>query len=127
MTLQRRITLYLFGVILGVGAAWWFYGERLTAGAWMPEQKVKQRLRSTLIAARPLAEEQLAAWPAELATLRAAMDSATVDFGNSVRTPDSIYYEVLTRVRGRDARLVIAVRRDFDTDSTAVLWELRAR
>jgi hypothetical protein len=127
MPFRRRLLLYLFGVVIGLGLAWWFYGARLTSGAWLPEHKVKQRLRSTLIDARPLARAQLAAWPCSLADLRAAMDSADVDLPASRRTPDSIYYAVNARVRGRDAHLTIAVRRDFDTDSTAVLWDLRPR
>ena len=127
MPFRRRILLYLFGVVLGLGMAWWFFGGRLTSGAWLPEQRVLQRLRSTLIDARPAARDQMEAWPCLLSDLRAAMDGADVDLPGSRRTDDSIYYAVDARVKGRDARLVVAVLRDFDTDSTAVLWDLRVR
>ena len=50
MSLQRRLTLYLIGLILGGMMAYKFYGDRVTNGKWLPENKVKQRLTCTLIA-----------------------------------------------------------------------------
>ncbi len=127
MSLQRRIFLYLIGIIIGGGLAYTFYGERLSSGAWLPEQKVKQRLASTLIDARPEAIVQLQAWPAELKDLRAAMPGASVDLKNSRRTDDSIYYKVNAEVNGTPAEMVIAVLREFDQDTTATLWEIHPR
>lgn len=127
MDLQRRLTLYLFGLIIGGGVAYWYYGDRLTGGAWLPENKVKQRLESTLLKAAPQAQAQLEAWPADLEQVRKAIPTATVSFGQSVRTPDSIYYALEGTVAGKAARLVVVGLRDFDRDSTATLWELKAR
>jgi hypothetical protein len=127
MDLKRRLQLYLVGLVIGGGAAYFIFGERLTNSAWTPEQKVKQRLRSTLINASPTAREQLAAWPADLALLRNSLDSAEIDLGASRRTDDSIYYQVDARVSGRAARMIIGVLRDFDKDSTATLTDLRPR
>ncbi|MEZ4808649.1 MAG: hypothetical protein R2815_14390 [Flavobacteriales bacterium] len=124
MDLKRRLTLYLVGLIIGGGMAYWIYGERITNGAWLPEAKVKQRLRSTLIQASAHAEVQLAEWPAELATVRLAMDSATVDLSRSQRTEDSIFYRITTRVAGRPAELQVSVLRKFDVDTTATLVSL---
>ena len=106
MDLQRRLTLYLFGLLIGGGMAYWIYGQRLTSGAWLPENKTKQRLESTLLRSTPAADKDLATWPADL---------------------ESIYYALDGTVNGRDARFVIVGLRDFDRDSTATLWSLRAR
>ena len=125
MTLQRRLTLYMFGLIIGGGVAYWTYGTRLTGGAWLPEAKVKGRLRSTLLAATPSAQMQLDNRALDLATLRSHMDSASVDFGASRRTDDSLIYAVTARVHGSDLRLRVCALRDFDRDSTATLLELR--
>lgn len=57
----------------------WTYGERLTNGAWLPEAKVKSRLRSTLLATTPAVEEQLGARSLDLAAIRASMEDADVD------------------------------------------------
>lgn len=127
MDLKRRLQLYLVGLVIGGGAAYFIFGERLTNSAWTPEQKVKQRLRSTLVNSSATASDQLAAWPADLKLLRASLDSANIDLGASSRTDDSIYYRVDTRISGRAARMTIGVLRDFDKDSTATLIDLRAR
>jgi hypothetical protein len=127
MPLQRRIMLYVMGLAIGGLLAWRFYGERLTTADWLPEQRVKMRLSATLIAARPQAREQLEQWPAILADVRSAMPEASVDFGASRRTPDSIYYSVRAEVNGRMADLTIAVTRDIDSDTTATLWNLVER
>ncbi|MBL7980417.1 MAG: hypothetical protein JNL52_01275 [Flavobacteriales bacterium] len=127
MDLQRRLTLYLFGLIIGGGMAYFIYGERLTSGAWLPEHKVKQRLESTLLKTAPQAETALSTWPADLEAVRKSIPSATVSFKESVRTDDSIYYTLDGVVDGKPARFVIVGLRDFDRDSTATLWSLKAR
>ena len=127
MDLQRRLTLYLFGLLIGGGMAYWIYGKRLTSGAWLPEHKTKQRLESTLLRSTPAADMDLAAWPADLETVRKSIPTATVSFKESIRRNDSIYYALDGTVNGRDARFVIVGLRDFDRDSTATLWSLRAR
>ncbi len=124
MDLKRRLTLYVFGIILGVGVSYWFYGERLTGGAWLPENKIRQRLQSTLLKASDPAREQMAAWPTDLGTLRTAMPQAQVDLKASERTPDSIHYRLRVPLEGRDALLVVSVLRNPDHDSTATLRSL---
>ncbi|HMC97888.1 MAG TPA: hypothetical protein VKG92_09550 [Flavobacteriales bacterium] len=125
MDLKRRLQLYLVGLIIGGVAAYFMLGDRLVNGAWTPEHKLKQRLRSTLIKASPSAAERIAAWPTDLAALRRSLDSASVDLGASRRTDDSIYYSIDTRIAGRAAHLTVGVLRDFDRDSTATLMDLR--
>ena len=127
MSLQRRLTLYLFGLIIGGLVAYQFYGERLTGGEWLPEHKVKQRLSSTLIKSRPEADTQLNAWPADLAAVRKAIPTATVSFLESVRSGDSIYYAMEGVINEKPARFVVVGLRDFDRDSTATLWDLERR
>jgi len=124
MSLQRRLTLYLIGLILGGMMAYKFYGDRVTNGKWLPENKVKQRLLSTLIKASPEVALQLAQWSTDLNAVRLSLDSASLDLGASKRTPDSIYYSMRTTVAGRNADLTIAVLRDFDLDTTATLQRI---
>lgn len=125
MDLQRRLTLYLLGLIIGGGLAYWFYGERLTTSAWLPEAKLKQRLRSTLVKTTPAAQHALAEQGVTLDALRIRMDSARIDLGASVRGADSIIYAVDAPYNGRRLQLRISALRDFDRDSTATLLELR--
>ncbi|MCB9184236.1 MAG: hypothetical protein H6591_09980 [Flavobacteriales bacterium] len=125
MDLQRRLTLYLLGLIIGGGLAYWFYGERLTTSAWLPEEKVKSRLRSTLLKASTAAQNELDARHLDLHALRAGMDSASVDFGASTRGDDSLVYAVKARIDGHDLQLRISAKRDFDRDSVATLLDLR--
>ncbi len=127
MDLKRRIAFYIGGAIIGLGLAYFFYGERLTTADWLPEERVKKRLSLTLVDATPAARQQLDEWPAEMSDLRKAMYQASVDFGGSKRTPDSIYYHVSAVVNERPASLIIAVSRDIDRDTTATLWELTSR
>lgn len=125
MDLQRRLTLYLIGLIIGGGAAYFFYGERLTSGAWMPEAKLRQRLRNTLVKATPAAQSELDARGFSLSDLRQRMDSARIDLGASVRGDDSLIYMVTTPLRGKELTLRIGTLRDFDRDSTATLLGIR--
>lgn len=127
MTLQRRLTLYLFGILLGSGVAYWFYGDRLTNSGWLPQEKIRQRLRSTLTNASPDAREAMAAWPVDLPAVRASMDSATIDLKASQRTDDSIHYVVYGHLAGRSVRYTVSVLRDFDRDTTATLRALVPR
>ena len=124
MSLQRRLTLYLIGLILGGMMAYKFYGDRVTNGKWLPENKVKQRLTCNLIKASPEADQQLAQWSTDLNAVRLSLDSASLDLGASKRTPDSIFYSMRTIVAGRNADLTIAVLRDFDLDTTATLQRI---
>jgi len=125
MDLQRRLTLYLIGLIIGGGAAYFFYGNRLTSGAWLPEAKLKQRLRSTLVKASPAVQQELDARGLSLSDLRQRMDSARIDFSASVRNDDSLIYAVSAPIQGKELRLRIGTLRDFDRDSTATLLEIR--
>ncbi len=127
MDLKRRLQLYLVGLVIGGAVAYFIYGERLTNSAWTPEEKIKQRFRSTLIQATPEVQRQLAGRGLQLEDVRAALDGASVDFSASQRTDDSIYYAVDTRLQGREVRLTVVGLRDFDRDSTATLWRIADR
>ncbi|MCC6841226.1 MAG: hypothetical protein IT230_13795 [Flavobacteriales bacterium] len=122
MTLTRR--LYLFGIGIGLGCllAWGIYGNRLDNTDWMPNHRVKLRLQSTLIKATPEAEAQLAPLHLSLADLRkAVIDSCDINFGESIRSKDSLVYYVHGTVRGQQVHYLAATLRDFRTDSTATL------
>ena len=127
MDLKRRIQLYAVGLVIGGGVAYSIYGDRITNGAWLPDAKIKQRLRSTLLKATTDADRQLAERSLQLGDLRLSMDSASVDLGDTRRTDDSIYYAVDTRLSGEDVRLTIATLRDFDRDSTATLVRISGK
>ncbi len=127
MDLKRRLQLYLVGLIIGGVVAYFFYGERLTNSAWTPEEKIKQRLRTTLIKASPEAEQQLATRAIQLNDVRASIEHASVDVSDTERSGDTLFYTVDTKLQGRDARLVVVGLRDFDRDSTATLWSIQDR
>ncbi|MBL7951830.1 MAG: hypothetical protein JNM62_08920 [Flavobacteriales bacterium] len=127
MDLKRRLQLYLVGLIIGGVVAYFFYGERLTNSAWTPEEKIKQRLRTTLIKASPEAEQQLATRSIHLSDVRASIEQASVDVGDTKRSGDSLFYTVDTKLQGSDARLIVVGLRDFDRDSTATLWAIQDR
>lgn len=125
MDLKRRLTLYLFGLILGGIASYFIYGDRLTNGAWLPDAKVKLRLINTLTQASPSAQAEMDARAITLQTLREALPKADVRFGDSRRTSDSLVYAVDVTVDGKPVRLTIGALRDSDRDSTATLLGLR--
>ncbi len=127
MDLKRRLQLYLVGLLIGGVAAYFFYGDRLTNAAWTPEEKIKQRLRSTLIQATPEAGLQLQERTLELADVREALDHATIDLAQTKRTTDTMYYAVDTDLDGKKVRLIVVGLRDFDRDSTATLWRIEQR
>ncbi|HRF81481.1 MAG TPA: hypothetical protein PL070_15500 [Flavobacteriales bacterium] len=127
MDLKRRLQLYLVGLIIGGVAAYFFYGERLTNSAWTPQEKIKQRLRSTLIKASPEAEQELNARAIDLGHVRAALDRASVSLQETKRTEDTLYYAVDTELKEQAVRLTVVGLRDFDRDSTATLWRIEDR
>jgi hypothetical protein len=127
MDLKRRLKLYLVGLLLGGALSWLFFKQRLTNTAWMPEDRIKLRLKTTLLKAHPTAEAQMAQWPTDLNAVRASIDSAEVLFKDTRRSGDSLYYSIQAPVSGRKALLTVLALRDYRADSTATLWELKAR
>lgn len=126
MTLLRRIRYYAIGLLIGGAAAYGIYGNRLINGAWTPEAKVKQRLRSTLLKSTAQAEQELVMRGLALADIRLAMTDADIDFGDTERGDDTIFYAVEADLKGARTRMVIMALRDFDSDSTATLWKFEA-
>ena len=124
MTFTRRLTLFAFGTGLGCLLAWAIYGNRLENTDWMPNHRVKLRLKSTLINATPEAEAMLAPLNLDLADLRTAMDSCDIDFSDSKRSTDSLVYYVYGTVKGQQVHYMASTFRDFRTDSTATLTEI---
>lgn len=127
MDLKRRLKLYLVGLLLGGVLSWLFFKQRLTNTAWMPEDRIKLRLKTTLLKAHPTAEARMAQWPTDLNAVRASIDSAEVLFKDTRRSGDSLYYSIQASVSGRKALLTVLALRDYRADSTATLWELKAR
>jgi hypothetical protein len=127
MDLKRRLQLYLLGLVLGGLMAWAFFGKRLSNTAWMPEDRIKLRLKTTLLKAHPTAEAQMAQWPTDLNAVRASIDNAEVLFKETRRSGDSLYYSIQATVAERKALLTVLAFRDYRADSTATLWELKVR
>ena len=126
MTFKRRLLLFSFGIGLGCLLAWGIYGNRLNNTDWMPNHRVKLRLKSTLIKATPEAQAMLAPLNLDLADLRTAMDSCDIDFSDSKRSKDSLVYFVYGTVRGQQVNYMASTLRDFRTDSTATLMSILA-
>ncbi len=126
MTFKRRLLLFSFGIGLGCLLAWGIYGNRLNNTDWMPNHRVKLRLKSTLIKATPEAQAMLAPLNLNLADLRTAMDSCDIDFSDSKRSKDSLVYFVHGTVRGQQVHYMASTLRDFRTDSTATLVSIEA-
>jgi hypothetical protein len=125
MTFKRRLTLFVFGIGLGSILAWAIFGRRLTNSDWLPNERVKLRLANTLTQATPKAQAMLAPLGLDLHDLRAGMDSCDVDFPDSKRSTDSLVYAVHGIVQGHAVSFMVATLRDFRTDSTATLMEIR--
>jgi hypothetical protein len=125
MDFKRRLTLFAFGIGLGCILAWGIFGKRLTNTAWLPNERVKLRLINTLTEATPQAQAMLTPLQLSLADLRASMDSCDVDFSQSKRSKDSLIYAVHGTVHGEAVSFMVGTLRDFRTDSTATLMEIR--
>lgn len=126
MTFTRRLVLFGFGTGLGCLLAWAIYGKRLENTDWMPNHRVKLRLKNTLVKATPAAESQLAPLNLTLADLRnAVLDSCDINFSDSQRSKDSLVYFVYGTAGGQEVHYMVATFRDFRTDSTATLTEIR--
>jgi hypothetical protein len=127
MTFRRRLMLFGFGTGLGCLLAWAIFGSRLGNTDWIPEHRVKLRLKSTLVKATPQAQATLGQLGLELSDLRTAMDSSSIKFSQSERSKDSLVYYVYGKVHGMDLWYMAATLRDFRTDSTATLTEVHRR
>jgi hypothetical protein len=122
MTFKRRLKLFLIGIGIGCIAAYFFTGDRWSM-AWAPEARVKLRLKTTLTKARPSAHTQLQAWGIpDVHAIRNDIDAYDIDFSDTRRTKDSMYYVM----RKDSLTIVVATMRDYEKDSTATLWEVRA-
>lgn len=124
MDLKRRLKLFIIGLGLGSIAAYFIFGPRLTNGAWTPQERVKLRMKSTLVHATPAAAGMMRSLGLDLAALRAGMDSCSVDFGDSRRTDDSLFYAIDGPMKGGPVRMVVAALRNYEVDSTATLLSI---
>ena len=127
MTLARRIRLFIIGVLIGGVAAWFFFGNRITSGAWLPEARIKLRLKETLLKSTPEAAVALASWPSTLDSARASVNAGEVILKETRRHGDSLTYIVDVILANRPARLKVLVLEDLRTDSLATLEAVRAR
>ncbi|MBL7964589.1 MAG: hypothetical protein JNM31_12195 [Flavobacteriales bacterium] len=127
MDLQRRLKLYLFGLILGGILAWFFYGERLTNAEWTPAERIKLRLSNTLVKATPSALDSLQRWSLGVDELRARSREATVLMDKIQRKGDTLIYTVHYQLASGNYEAHVAVNRDHRADSTAVLLGITSR
>ncbi len=125
MTFSKRLRLFMLGLGLGTIVSFAMFGKGCTNTAWTPDGRVRLRMKSTLVRATPIAHQQLEALGLDLAALRANMDSCDVDFGDSRRTDDSLYYAISGTVKGKAVSFNVAALRDYVIDSTATLLEIR--
>ena len=127
MDLKRRLQLFALGLVLGGLVAYGIFGDRLFNGAWTPTAKVKQRLLSTLVAATPEVQADLAERQLQLADVRKALATADINLSDTDRGDDTIFYAVDALLNGRTSRLTVMALRDFDRDSIATLWRIEDR
>ena len=125
MTFGRRLRLYGIGILLGVILSYMFLGDRLSNTAWMPKDRVRERLHSTLISTSEKAADHLKSINLTIDDVRETMQSAEILLGESTRTDDSLHYRVKSTVKGHELDMVIAALRDFDSDSTATLISIK--
>jgi len=124
MTFGRRLRLYIIGIAIGLILSFVFLGDRLSTTAWMPKDRVKDRLHSTLLRSSENAKQSLVERKLTLEDVRNTMHDAEISLSESIRTDDSLLYRVSSRVKGQELDMLIATLRDFRKDSTATLMEL---
>ena len=127
MDLKRRLQLYLFGLVIGAILAYLFMGERLTNMKWTPEERIKLRLKSTLVKSTAEAQQAMLAWPTDLDAVKKSIPAADVLVKNTERNGDSLFYVLEGELSDRPARMVFLVFSDVMSDTTATLWELGSR
>lgn len=127
MTLARRIRLFVLGVLIGGVAAWFFFGERITGGAWMPESRIKVRLNETLVKSTPEVAALMAAWPTAIDSVRAGVRDGEVILNETRRHGDSLTYTLDISLAGRPARMKVLVLEDLRVDSLATVVGLAPR
>ncbi len=127
MNLARRIRLFIIGLLIGGVAAWFFFGERITSGAWMPEARIKLRLKETLVKSTPEASSSIANWPTTIDSVRASVANGEVILKETRRHGDSLTYTVDVALAGKPARLKVLVLEDFRIDSMATLVGIAQR
>ena len=127
MTFARRIRLFILGVLIGGTAAWFFFGERITNGAWLPESRIKLRLKETLVKSAPEVTGSLASWPSTIDSVRASVAGGEVILKETRRHGDSLTYTVDVTLAGKPARLKVLVLENTEVDSLATLVGLVGR
>ncbi|MCB9170859.1 MAG: hypothetical protein H6597_08205 [Flavobacteriales bacterium] len=127
MTFQRRLFLYFIGLVLGGIVSYFIFGQRLFNTGWMPKDRIRLRLGTTLIKARPEAMGTLRSWDADLGTLRGRMPGADVILRETEHHGDSLFYHIDMDVKGHPAELVVLAFKNYRADTTATLWALNAR
>jgi hypothetical protein len=125
MTLGKRFRIYGIGLLIGIALSYFFMGDRLTTTAWMPKDRIKDRLGSTLIKASPAAQAELDARGIQLETVRSEMPRAEILLGDTERTEDTIFYHVKAEVNGQALDMTIAGMKDFSSDTTATLLRVQ--
>lgn len=121
MPFRRRLLMYAIGLVIGGALAWWSFGERLTNSAWTPRERIKLRVASTLVRSAPGAAAALEQRDLDLATVRGAVQAATVDLSRTRRSGDSLFYTLLAPMGADTVTLVVQVFGDHRRDSTATL------
>ena len=127
MNLARRIRLFIIGLLIGAVAAWFFFGDRITSGAWMPEARIKLRLKETLMKSAAEASATMATWPTTIDSVRASVANGEVILKETRRHGDSHTYTVDVSLAGKPARLKVLVLEDFRIDSMATLVGIAQR
>lgn len=119
--LFRKIRLYLVGVLLGGIVSYFLLIKDKDLSYWTPERQVTGRLKMYALSYSEKASCQMTCNSLDEKSLKAKMDSASVDFKNSVvdNKPCPIY-----SVYTRDGINVKAVLCD---DSTAKILEFRGK
>jgi len=117
--------LYGIGLLIGIAASYMFLGDRLANKGWLPSERIKDRLASTLVKATEQADAALHMRQISLEKIRANVQAGTASLQDPNHQDDSLFYKVECRIDEQPLEMLVLLHRDFDKDSTATIWEVR--
>lgn len=120
----KRFRLYFVGLLIGGVLSYFFLGDRLANKGWLPGERIKDRLTTTLTKATPEAQEALDARGITLADIRAEVKSGVATMKDPNHRDDSLFYFVQCKVKGKDLHFLSLMNKDFRSDSTAWVWRV---
>lgn len=123
MTFSRRLTLYLFGFLIGLALVFAFFGDRLNIFSdWFPNNRVLLILRDDEIEISPHAQCQMDCLGLHQTAIDLALENGDVDFSASDPQADPRVYAVdISPDDGREYRFVFEAEETISTIVEATL------